>query len=383
MTDITHTPAWQKAVDAAEDEFFGDGVAHGDEESPIVAALKAALPHILAALTESAEPLLEGGIPRVLCRQHGTGQCAPICLSHMSTTTTSGKCPEAPRIWHRQTVAIYEAVVAPLQARIQALEDEHNGGATLNAAIAPLKSRIQALEAERGQQANAYLRLCNSVAHQGAEISDLEVALKEAERQRDAAIEALEESQWGCDGLCPACGETTDDGHAPDCPIGRALSASEPAPRTEDWDLECCGCGAKAKSPAPFHHRADCPVAPRDSSAPGEAGYSMDSAPKDHPILAYCDHEADPFEQGKTADGRTILTLYAAHAEGMGFAPTGFHIIEWGGAFDDSTWEYPDQANLPDWWFVAGSEWETAANPVRWWPLPAPQPAASTEGGVE
>lgn len=92
-------------------------------------------------------------------------------------------------------------------------------------------------------------------------------------------------------------------------------------------------------------------------------------APKDHPILAWCDHEADPYIIEDLPDGRTRLTLYAAHAEGTSHAPTGWHIIEWGGGFDDSTWEYPG-AYLPDWWFVAGSEFEVAANPTHWTDLP-------------
>ena len=91
----------------------------------------------------------------------------------------------------------------------------------------------------------------------------------------------------------------------------------------------------------------------------------IETAPKDRPILVWCDHEADPFIGGKTADGRDFLTLYAAHSEGMSHAPTGYHIVEWGGAFDDSSWEYTG-ASLPDWWFVAGSDFEVAANPVLW-----------------
>lgn len=90
----------------------------------------------------------------------------------------------------------------------------------------------------------------------------------------------------------------------------------------------------------------------------------MSIAPKDRPILAYCDHEADPYHEGES------LTLYAAHAEGMDHAPTGFHIIEWGGAFDDSSHEEPNAAHLPDWWFVVGSEFEKAANPIAWTDLP-------------
>lgn len=96
----------------------------------------------------------------------------------------------------------------------------------------------------------------------------------------------------------------------------------------------------------------------------------ISTAPKDRPILAYCNHEADPWEGQPTTDGRSTLTLYAAHAEGLSHAPTGFHIVEWGGAFDDSSWEYPNESCLPDWWFVAGSEFEVAANPTHWMPLP-------------
>ena len=29
-------------------------------------------------------------------------------------------------------------------------------------------------------------------------------------------------------------------------------------------------------------------------------------------------------------------------------------------------------AHMPDWWFVAGSDFECAANPTHWMPLPAP-----------
>lgn len=93
------------------------------------------------------------------------------------------------------------------------------------------------------------------------------------------------------------------------------------------------------------------------------------TAPKDCPILAWCDHEAGQQENDAATDGR--LTLYFAHGGALSFAPTGFHIVEWGGAYDDSTWEYPNQAYLPDWWFVAGSEFEQVANPTYWTHLPA------------
>lgn len=94
---------------------------------------------------------------------------------------------------------------------------------------------------------------------------------------------------------------------------------------------------------------------------------TIETAPKDKPILAWCNHEADPYHLD---DG--TLTLYGAHAEGLSHAPTGYHIVEWGGGFDDSTWEHPNQGSLPDWWFVAGSEFEQAANPTHWMPIPPP-----------
>lgn len=34
-----------------------------------------------------------------LCKKLGTGQCAAICLQHVSIHTTDGKCPEASRVW--------------------------------------------------------------------------------------------------------------------------------------------------------------------------------------------------------------------------------------------------------------------------------------------
>ena len=93
---------------------------------------------------------------------------------------------------------------------------------------------------------------------------------------------------------------------------------------------------------------------------------TIETAPKDRPILAWCDHEADPYHVGDR------LTIYAAHAEGLSHAPTGFHIIEWGGGFTDVGEYGVVEASLPDWWFVCGSEWEQAANPTHWCDLPAP-----------
>lgn len=72
------------------------------------------------------------------------------------------------------------------------------------------------------------------------------------------------------------------------------------------------------------------------------------------------------------------LTLYGAHTEGLSHVDDGPHVLVWGGAFDDSTWESPD-ACLPDWWFLNGSEFEVTANPTHWMPLPPTDAAISKE----
>lgn len=93
----------------------------------------------------------------------------------------------------------------------------------------------------------------------------------------------------------------------------------------------------------------------------------IETAPKDGtPILAYCNHEADEY----VLPGGRVLTLYAGHYEGLSHAPTGIHIVEFGGGWDERTYFEPNAGFLPDWWFVVGSEFEVAANPTHWMPLP-------------
>jgi len=90
-------------------------------------------------------------------------------------------------------------------------------------------------------------------------------------------------------------------------------------------------------------------------------GIPMQQAPKSVPIFAYCEHLADPYVDPH--DDRR-LTVYGAHCEDLARAKDGFHIVEWGGSYVD------EDCSIPDWWFVAGSDFETVANPIMWWPLP-------------
>lgn len=90
----------------------------------------------------------------------------------------------------------------------------------------------------------------------------------------------------------------------------------------------------------------------------------IETAPKDGTaIVGWCVHAADPYFENESA-GR--LTTYGAHAEGLSRVQDGPHVVVWGGEYDDT-----DDGYIPDWWFLAGSDFETVANPTHWMPLPA------------
>ena len=94
----------------------------------------------------------------------------------------------------------------------------------------------------------------------------------------------------------------------------------------------------------------------------------METAPRDGTrILGDCVHEADPYYVGETR-----LTTYGAHAEGARFPDDGVYIVTWGGELLEYEYEYTNtpSAHIPDWWFLAESDFEVVANPVRWMPLP-------------
>lgn len=93
----------------------------------------------------------------------------------------------------------------------------------------------------------------------------------------------------------------------------------------------------------------------------------ISTAPKDKLIVGWCSHDADAY----FIDDKR-LTLYGAHVEGLSHAHDGPNVIEWGGAWDDRTHEDEGAGHLGDWWFVYGSNFECAANPTHWIPLPEP-----------
>ena len=100
---------------------------------------------------------------------------------------------------------------------------------------------------------------------------------------------------------------------------------------------------------------------------------SMDTAPKDRPILVMCSAECHDVHCGYSdayvgPDERRTLCLYHGHAEGLSEYGSGPAIVVWGGSWDDNTHEYQG-GYMPDWWFVYKSEFEVAANPVAWYDI--------------
>jgi len=117
-------------------------------------------------------------------------------------------------------------------------------------------------------------------------------------------------------------------------------------------------------SPSAHTHRA--------TVKPVVGWQTMESAPKDRPILGWCVHDADPyFIEPEDGSGRSRLTLYGGHTEGLSHVSDGPHVIEWGGAWDDRNHEY-DGGWMPDWWFRSDSEFEVTANPVLWMDIHPP-----------
>lgn len=90
---------------------------------------------------------------------------------------------------------------------------------------------------------------------------------------------------------------------------------------------------------------------------------TMESAPKDQSILAWCEDKRE-VDQYYFDDG--TLTTYGAHAECGQSAEDGLQIVEWGGAYIEG------EFFIGDWWFVKGTDFEVVANPIYWMPLPEP-----------
>lgn len=99
----------------------------------------------------------------------------------------------------------------------------------------------------------------------------------------------------------------------------------------------------------------------------------MTVAPKDRPILALCEHDADPYfltDDEKEKSGRKVLTAYGGACEGMSHVKDGPNVLVWGGGGADTDEYGAEHASWPDWWFQYGSDFEVAAFPVAWCEIP-------------
>ena len=111
--------------------------------------------------------------------------------------------------------------------------------ANLMAAAPLLCLTVEALEAERDAALAEVLR-------QAAwDASETAFATAELRRERDAALtqvaalsDVLTGIEWSDSGGCPGCGHgLEDDGHAPECPVGRVLRDTEAVAREHDREV--------------------------------------------------------------------------------------------------------------------------------------------------
>lgn len=109
------------------------------------------------------------------------------------------------------------------------------------------------------------------------------------------------------------------------------------------------------------HHEQNVPLYRHPPTSAVPEWRPIDTAPKDRPILGLCRHDADPY----FLEGGRRLTAYGAHVEVMSRVEDGPHVLVWGGELDC------DDGYIPEWWFLNDGNFETAANPVAWMPIPA------------
>jgi hypothetical protein len=98
--------------------------------------------------------------------------------------------------------------------------------------------------------------------------------------------------------------------------------------------------------------------------ASGDDWFDIESAPKDDTeIYVKTCHEKDPYHLGDE-----VLTIYGVWCEFESHAADGVHTAIYGGGFDDRSYDEPNGANMPDWWFINGGNdgYEIPCNPTHW-----------------
>lgn len=111
-------------------------------------------------------------------------------------------------------------------------------------------------------------------------------------------------------------------------------------------------------------------TSPRITLTPQASGWQpIETAPKEVPILAWCNHNADSYQDPNNPER---LTDYATWAEaGDFFEGEGVCVVRWQPAHFEAIDEYGQGYWLPAYWFLNDDCGETVANPTHWMPLPA------------
>lgn len=119
---------------------------------------------------------------RGMCKNEGTAQCAPICLSHFSIHTTNGQCPEAIRIWGRKARA---AIAAADKVRAEGFDELWQELVEKDDRTSPAEYPDMAL-ITREELRRAFAA---GLAQGEAERAALREALKQVEREADRLSE--------------------------------------------------------------------------------------------------------------------------------------------------------------------------------------------------
>ncbi len=91
---------------------------------------------------------------------------------------------------------------------------------------------------------------------------------------------------------------------------------------------------------------------------------SMDTAPKDQPILGYCMDESEPDEKV-----HGCLSTYLIHRQELDHVVNGPHVLVWGGEYGGNDPVDGTCFTIPNWWFRYGSAFEEPAAPIAWKPV--------------
>ena len=101
-------------------------------------------------------------VARAMCKDHGTAQCASICLSFFASSTRNGMCLEAMLVWGRRSKTALTAIQPILD---QAVRDERERCARVarDGCLVP---------PDGGSPTEAEIELCDEIARRIRALGD-------------------------------------------------------------------------------------------------------------------------------------------------------------------------------------------------------------------